>query len=266
MKVLRLTNSNDILPGTADGRPGLLRERLEGYLGEPVEIVVKAIWPTEALPSTVEKWIEREQPDLVWLGVVNYWYEYQSVPKRMERLFGRVGSMASRLGFRAADTPWLSQNALFRALRGALQRTVGGDPHFTPDHIIQVVGTIARRVLRSEGTVLVIWGPFAHTNYAVSKRGERAAEAMRQRIVGQLRELAGALHFEYFAPDEPYWRAKGEPDFARDRFHYSRQWGEDAVEREFEGLRRAIESQRPELRRLSAGGGAPERPFSAPGG
>lgn len=265
MKVLRLTNSNDILPGTADARPGLLRERLEAYMGEPVEIVVKAIWPTESLPATVEKWVEREQPDLVWLGVVNYWYEYQSVPKRMERLFGRFGSTVSHLGFRAADTPWLSQNAAFRAVRGALQRTVGGDPHFTPEHIVQVVGTIARRVLRSEGTVLVIWGPFAHTNYAVGRRGERAAEAMRRHIVQELRDLAGTLHVEYFAPEEPYWKVKGRPDLAKDRFHYSPQWGEDAIDREFEGIRRAIESQRPELCRMTRSTGAPAPPLSTPG-
>lgn len=265
MKVLRLTNSNDILPGTADDRPGLLRERLEAYLGGPVEIVVKAIWPTESLPATVEKWIERDQPDLVWLGVVNYWYDYMSVPKRMERVFGRFGNTASNLGFKAADTPWLSQNAVFRSLRRALQRTIGGDPHFSPEHVVATVGAIARRVLRNEGTVLVVWGPFAHTNYAVSKKAERQAEASRQYIVRSLRELAGTLHFEYYAPDEPYWKTQGTPEFARDKFHYSQAWAGEAVDREFEGMRRAIDAQRAELRRSSNGEGVSARPFSAPG-
>lgn len=251
MKVLRLTNSNDVLPGTADNRPRLLKERLEAYVGEPVEVVVKTIWPTDTLPATVEKWVEREQPDLVWVGVVNYWYEYMSVPKRMERLFGQFGNTASNLGFKAADTPWLSQNAVFRALRRALQRTIGGDPHFTPEHVVESIGAIARRVLRSEGTVLVVWGPFAHSNYAVSKKAERQGEARRKYIVRNLRELAGALHFEYYAPDEPYWKSQGKPDFAKDQFHYSQTWAEEAVEREFEGMRRAIEAQRPELRRVT---------------
>jgi hypothetical protein len=97
VKVLRLSNTNDVLPGMAGIRPGLLRERLEAFVDAPVEVVVKTIWPTETLPATVEKWVEREQPDLVWLGVVDYWYEYTPVPKRMERLFGRFGG--------AADTP-----------------------------------------------------------------------------------------------------------------------------------------------------------------
>ena len=75
VKILRLTNSNDVLSTT--NRPEALRQGLEQFLGEPVEIVVKTIWPTETLPETVEKWVAREQPDLVWVGLVNYWYGRQ---------------------------------------------------------------------------------------------------------------------------------------------------------------------------------------------
>ena len=247
VKVLRLTNSNDVLSTT--NRPEALREGLEAFLGEPVEIVVKTIWPTESLPETVEKWVAREKPDLVWVGIVNYWYEYMSVPKRMERLFGRFGKRASDLGFKAADTQWLSNNFAFRAMRRTLQATIGGDPHFTPQQVVERIEGVARRVLRSEGVVLAVWGPNAHTKYSIGKRAEKRAELGRQFVRRNLQRVANALHFEYYAFEEPGWKVDGKAELAKDHFHYSANWGETAAERELGLMKQAILRQRPELAR-----------------
>jgi hypothetical protein len=245
VKILRLTNSNDVLSTT--NRPEALREGLEEFVGEPVEIVVKTIWPTESLAETVEKWVAKEQPDLVWVGVVNYWYEYMSVPKRMERLFGRFGKKASNLGFKAADAQWLSNNFAFRAMRRTLQATIGGDPHFTPEQVVERIEAVARRVLRSEGVVLAVWGPNAHTKYSIGKRAEKRGEQRRQFVRRNLQRLADSLHFEYYAFAEPGWKVNGKPDFAHDHFHYSSDWGATAAERELEVMKLAISKQRPDL-------------------
>jgi len=245
VKILRLTNSNDVLSTT--NRPEALREALQEFLGEPVEIVVKPLWPTENIADVVEKWVAKEQPDVVWVGLVNYWYEYMSVPKRMERLFGRFGKQASDLGFKAADAQWLSNNFAFRTARRALQRTIGGDSHFTPEQVVERMEAIARRVLRSEGVVLAMWGPNAYTNYAISKRAEKRGEEKRQYIRRNMQRIADALHFEYFSNPEPAWKVDGKPEFAKDHFHYSSNWGETAAAREFEVMKKAILAQRPEL-------------------
>ena len=245
MKILRLSNSNDVLSTT--NRPEALREGLEEFLGEPVEIVVKPLWPTENVADVVEKWVAKEQPDLVWVGLVNYWYEYMSVPKRMERLFGRFGKRASDLGFKAADAQWLSNNFAFRTARKALQRTIGGDPHFTPEQVVERMDALARRVLRSEGLVLAMWGPQAHTKYSMGRRAEIRDEKRRQFIRRSMERLAESLHFEYYGYPEPAWKVHGKPEFAKDHFHYSTDWGEAAATRELEVMKKAIVAQRPDL-------------------
>ncbi len=247
MKILRLSNSNDVLAGATTNRPEALREGLEEFLGEPVEIVVKPLWPTEGVADVVEKWVAREQPDLVWVGLVNYWYEYMSVPKRLERLFGRFGKRASDLGFKAADAQWLSNNFAFRAMRRSLQATIGGDPHFTPEQVVERIEAVARRVLRSEGVVLAVWGPNAHTKYSIGKRAEKRGEQRRQYVRRKIRALADSLHFEYYSFEEPGYRVNGKPDFAKDHFHYSADWGDVAAARELEVMKRAILAQRPDL-------------------
>lgn len=245
VKILRLTNSNDVLSTT--NRPEALRQGLEQFLGEPVEIVVKTIWPTETLPETVEKWVAREQPDLVWVGLVNYWYEYMSVPKRLERLLGPFGKRASDLGFKAADAQWLSNNFAFRAMRRALQQTIGGDPHFTPQQVVERMEAVARRVLRSEGVVLVMWGPNANTKYSIGRRAERRGEQRRQYVRRHMQRLAESLHFSYLSAEEPRWKVEGKPEFAKDHFHYSERWGGNAADRELQFIKEAILAQRPDL-------------------
>ncbi len=259
MKILRLSNSNDVLAGATTNRPEALQEGLEQFLGEPVEIIVKTIWPTEGIAEVVEKWVAKEQPDMVWVGIVNYWYEYMSVPKRMERLFGRFGKRASDLGFKAADAHWLSNNFAFRAMRRALQQTIGGDPHFTPKQVVERMEAIARRILRSEGVVLAMWGPNAHTNYAVSKRAEKRGEQRRQYVRRNMQRIADALHFEYYAFAEPGWKLNGKADYAKDHFHYSSSWGETAAARELEVMKLAISKQRPDLLTREAPGSPASR-------
>ena len=94
MRVLRLGNSEDRSPGIADSDrawyiAGIV---LAEACGESVETVVRPISPTRELPDLLDKWLDEYQPDLVLLKVTWYWYSYESVPRRIERLFGRFWS------------------------------------------------------------------------------------------------------------------------------------------------------------------------------
>ncbi|MEO6398754.1 MAG: hypothetical protein ABIP13_09840, partial [Tepidiformaceae bacterium] len=66
MRILRLTNSNDLTPAVApEFRASAVVERVvSAATGEPVESMVRAIWPTPDLPDHVGRWIETYQPDV----------------------------------------------------------------------------------------------------------------------------------------------------------------------------------------------------------
>ena len=114
VKILRLTTSNDTVHSGAGSRMDWIAKLGEERLGQPIEIVTKAVWPDARLAAAVERWIEKEQPDVIWMLLQSFWYEYLSVPKKFERKFGRAGKKASDLGLAAADKPVRSNRWAFR--------------------------------------------------------------------------------------------------------------------------------------------------------
>ncbi len=231
MKVLRLTTSNDTVISGPGSRVERIQRLASERLGEPVEVVSKAVWPDARLAAAVERWIEKEQPDVVWMLVQNFWFEYLSVPKKLERHFGRAGKLASDAGFRAAEVPWLARTAGFRALRRLLQRTIGGDAHFTVDELYETVEAVARISLRAEGRQFVVWGPFSYTNYAVTRRQTETAMRKRAALIARIRRLAGELHFFFEAPERPLWETQ-RMRLHSDQFHFAREEQEQMAERE----------------------------------
>ena len=246
MKILRLTTSNDVVQTGPGSRVGWIQRLAEERFGERVEIVVKPVWPDSRLPAAAERWIAQEQPDIVWMLVQSFWYEYLSVPKKLERRFGRVGKAASTAGFRAADVPWLSRNALFRGGRRLLQRTVGGDPHFSVIELYEAVEGVARATLRNEGRQFVAWGPFSYTSYAYTRGQERTANGWRSELIARIRALSEELHFLFEAPDRPYWQTEPAMTMHTDHFHFAMEEQKRLAEREVEALAKLWDSHRPE--------------------
>lgn len=244
MKILRLTNSNDLLAGATPNRPQLLREKLEAHFGEPVELLIKTPWPNARMPAVVERWVEREQPDVVWLGIVNYWVAYPSFPLLLERKLGPVGRRLARLGFKAAENPLVGPSRPFRAVRYLLLRTIGGSWHFEPEEIVARVEETARRILQHEGILLVLWGPHGWTEWAVSPRQRRQAREQQARLVRGLTELSQRLHIPYDASERPHHQDGASPEFAADHFHYAESFGTESAEAQFQFLREAIEASR----------------------
>jgi hypothetical protein len=237
VKILRLTTSNDSVHSGPDSRVGWIQRLGEERLGEPVQVVTKAVWPDARLAPAVEKWIEKEQPDLVWMLLQSFWYEYLSVPKKLERKFGRAGKAASEVGFKAADKPLVANNFAFRAGRRVLQKTVGGDPHFTSAELYETVEAVARIALRSEGRQFVVWGPFSYTNYAATRKQERSHDAWRSELIARVRALSADLHFYFEAPDRPYWQTEKMPMHG-DHFHFAAEVQRDMASREVDVLER----------------------------
>jgi hypothetical protein len=244
MRVLKLSNSNDVLQGATINRPRLLAGKLEAHFGEPVEVVVKTPWPTDSMPPAVEKWVDREQPDVVLLQIVNYWIAYPSVPLRLRRMLGPLGERLAALGFRAAENRIIGPSLPFRAARNLLLRTVGGDYHFEPEEVAARVEESARRILRREGVVLAVWGPFGRADWAVTSRQKRASIERQTRLVAALQRVCRELHIPYHASGRPAYLSGETPEFAADHFHFAESYGRDSAEAQFQFLRQAIEAER----------------------
>ena len=182
-------------------RHEIVAERLEAELGEPVTMTVKSLWPDERVTRVLATWIEKEQPDVIYMAGAAFWFCYRSVPLRMRRLLGPFGARFATAGFRFADSSRWAHNAIFRTIRGGLQVTIGGDTHFTPEEVIERMSECVRIALRHEGAALIVKGPQGRTNYARSRRGREANERKRRQVNGALAALCAQLHVTYEGTD-----------------------------------------------------------------
>ena len=160
MRILRLANSNDFINYVPDEKRSYryVERALEALTGEPVETIRKPISPAENLPDIVERWINEYSPDIVFLMVNPYWFNYESVPLKLKRKFGRVGAKVGDAGMSAARKPWLADHWWFRKMRYILQATIGGETPHTTTYVLENMEAVIRRILRHEDVHLVVRG------------------------------------------------------------------------------------------------------------
>jgi hypothetical protein len=160
MRVLRLSNSDDFagdLPPEARAWY-IAGEVLAAEIGEPVETSTRTVWPTPALPYLVDSWLDRHNPDMVFLKVNWYWYGYESVPLRLRRRVPIVGKPLAAAGDGATKIPWISTTRAFKATRNAANRVIGGDSNFTCDEVIERMQAVIRRIIAREHIILIVKG------------------------------------------------------------------------------------------------------------
>ncbi|MBI5948918.1 MAG: hypothetical protein HY875_12340 [Chloroflexi bacterium] len=245
MRILLLGNSNDGGQWFEGGRKRheIVQERLSALYGGPVEVIAKGTWPNAGMPRAVEGWIEKHEPDVVYLTTVNYWFNYPSVPLRVRRFLGRMGPRVSDAGFKLADSRRWSHNAAFRGVRSLFQRTIGGDPHFTADEIVERITEVIRLALRHEGVVLAIQGPDGRNDYSHSKRGRQRQEARRLMVHGRLEAFCAQHHVTYDNSVVPIWET--DPVLGANRvgdgLHGNARWHERAADLVCATILRALE-------------------------
>ena len=234
VRVLLLGNSNDSGQWFEGGRKRheIVQDRMSEIYGEPVEVISRNVWPREGIADTVEGWIARYDPDVVYLTMLAYWFQYKSVPLRVKRLFGRFGERAGEAGFRLAESPRWAYNRVFRAVRGVLQASIGGDAPFTEDEVVTRVSEVIARGIRHEGVVFAIQGADGRTAYSKSKRGRRKDEAKRLRVHRAMQEFCEAHHVTYENSEIPAWAS--DPELAKNRvgdgLHANAQWHAHSAE------------------------------------
>lgn len=246
LKILWLSNSNDTRANLMEGarRPELMAKMLEQEIARPVTLVTKPIWPSEALPEIIERWIAREDPDIVWLNTAAYWFTYESVPLRLKNRFGRVGGRVSEIGIRAGDDPRFANKATFRLFRRLLQLTIGGDTQLTPEQVVERQTQSARTVARHEQVVLILEGPRGRTNFYASKRTEARAERKRLYVHARLRALALELRAEYCGTDVTLRELVGNLSTQKDKFHMDEAGHVTSAKLDFPTLLQAVKTAR----------------------
>ncbi|MGE3073539.1 MAG: SGNH/GDSL hydrolase family protein [Dehalococcoidia bacterium] len=204
MKILRLTNSSDIHPGvTPEQRSPAVCERvISEALGEPVETVVKTMWPTPAFSGVLGRWLEQYEPDVVFIRLSSFWVAYESVPLRIQRKLGRAGTPIAAAGLRLGDRPWLVERGVYKGGRKLVVRTIGGDTHFTPAEVGAVFDAVFRNIAAKESILPVVRGTNLLLNSAGTKSG---MQRTKQRVAALNHETEAACirHHVTFFPEPP---------------------------------------------------------------
>lgn len=201
MKVLRLTNSSDVHPGVPEElrAPAVAARYVEAAIGEPVETIQRALWPTPAFPSVLDRWMDQYTPDVVLFRLSSFWVAYESTPLRVGNRLGRFGKPVTTAGLRIGDRPWLVERRAFKAARKGIVRVVGGDTYFTVEAAADVLDECFRSIVARESVRPVVRGTGLILNSAGTKAGLKRSRA---RVAG-LNRLVIASCERYRIPFSP---------------------------------------------------------------
>jgi hypothetical protein len=199
VRILRLTNSNDMLADLPPEQMGaaiaeqVVRERT----GEPVETVTRVVWPSSALPGILEGWLDRYQPDVVFLRAPAYWVSYESVPLRLQRRLGPLGKWPGELGLKIGGNPRFAASRAGRAARKLMMRTIGGDTYFTAEQATSHVAAVFRAVIARESIVPAILGPGHPVDSSATSKGHERATRRVDEFDARLRAVCETLHIAF---------------------------------------------------------------------
>ena len=218
MKILFLGNSSEIYGDIpeAERRSSRVSQSLEAEFGEPVAVTVRRIWPTADLPALVRRWVDEGTPDIVYLNVISYWFNFRSVPLAFERRLGALGVPIRAVGVKASQVPWIGHTRAFHWTRRRLQRTIGGATHFTPEQVIAVMRECIQAIVRDEHIALVVKGPRSTGDYSPDRQW---AEKRRQTVHRALQAQCRDLHVDYVGTETPRYLTNPSPDLLGDRIH-----------------------------------------------
>lgn len=221
MKVLRLGSSDDRMGDMPDEARAwhVAGKVLEEAIGEPVETICRNIWPEPHLPDLIDSWIDRYEPDFVWLKVNGHWCNFESVPLKIERTFGRFGRPFARLGTKSADSA-IASNAAYRLLRRLAYRTIGGATHFTLAEVMTVLDASLRRIIAHEDVLVAVRGSDGGRRVEfLDAKGRARSERKRMELREAGRALCADLRVPYTDRATP---RPGSHDLAMlgvDRYH-----------------------------------------------
>ncbi len=227
MKLLRLAPSDEFISDVDPSTRAvpLVDQILERELGEPVESITRSAVPSARLPGIVESWLERYEPDIVYLLVNIFFLNYESTPQRVRRRGGkRIGAPVADAGIRMGKIPRLNKNPAFKASRRLIKKVVGGDTYFEPaEYSTNVISTL-QKVIQREGTGAVVFGP---VTAQVTREWMKPtkAEARRLLVHRDIQSFCVRTSVPYYGADIPITAADYFDDMIGDDDLHSNQAG-----------------------------------------
>lgn len=183
-------------------------------------------------------WLDRFEPEVVYLKTNQFWFNHQSVPLRIERALGPLGRPFAGAALKANDAGWLAHNAAFRSARDFARRRIQGAYHFEPDEVVQRLGECIRVILQNESTHLLVAGASGLSDQSLDEKDRQRREARRLRVHRGLQALCNELHVDYVGADQPHYLTQPtlERHLQSDQFHRSARGHAQGVDREFDRI------------------------------
>lgn len=201
MKVLCLGWSDDVIGDTPAEQRGysMAATLYEAATGEPVDWVMKPVVPSPDLPAIVEKWLAREQPDVVFVRVNPFFFNYTSVPVKLRARGGRVGDRFAGMALKLADNRVRSGHLWFKALRRGSRKLVGGATYFEPEAVVATYLEVFRHIARREGVEILVSGAHAArvtSEWMPRERAERRLALVSTAVADGCRRIGA--QYQYF--------------------------------------------------------------------
>jgi hypothetical protein len=202
MKVLRLSTSSESEGSTPpELRARAVAERaIAEASGEPVETVVKFIWPDPRLPGLVERWLNEHEPDAVLIKVASYTVCKTSVALRLAPRHRRVARAVERIGATRLVAFGLPRVPGWGLVQRGLRRTVGVSGFFEPADVARTIEETMRCVLQRERVALVVRAP-TRPPYVTEDGGRAEAVKRWQELFDALAATCRTLHVTYLTED-----------------------------------------------------------------
>ena len=198
MKILRLSHSSDTFPVPApEERSWAIAERaLAEASGESATTVIKPLWPTPGLAAAVDRWMEAERPEVVFLWVSAYWFLYGTIAERLRRILpGPARPLATGAG-QLGRLKWLTQSRPLEPVKGLAERVIGTAALLSPDESVAIVEAVIRQILLREECLVVVRGPTTPV-YFRTPRHQRRAQDLTTEVDRRMADLCGRLHLPY---------------------------------------------------------------------
>ena len=186
---------------------------------EPVEVTLRAAWPSSSLPGLIDRWLDEYEPDIVFLKVNAYWFNYLSLPLQIERKFGKFGKPINKVGKQVGELRPVSSSRPYRVARRYLLRVFPGATYFSPESVVASMQDSIRTILSREGIGLIVSGPGSRLNHELSRKAGRAHEARRQLVHQSMKRFCAEVHVPYFGLDSVPTKAELSRTVGNDGLH-----------------------------------------------
>ena len=207
MKLLVLGHSDSDgsrLADPANGWTWLVQRNVEQQSGIQLETVHKQLFAGPTAVDFVKRQLDREQPDIVILGLSSYGVVVQLASNRVREKYGdRAAELVRRQEVRVAN---LSRKLgprgrrLLLVPRKAARRLIGTGPAFSFEDLVKCYEDCFHALARREQTHVIIFGGLGYSR-ELQRLNPRLNE-LQDEMHRRLQALARELHFDWVRHEE----------------------------------------------------------------